>query len=111
MVTQKQIEKRQGLKRIKWFKLKYPEKKMEFKERVLNELEPQIIDVEDWWNRSSGVILRVAREVLGESTGKIIENKETWLVVQRRSAAEDPAEEGSKKEIRTDKGRSGQSGI
>ncbi|KAK3895133.1 hypothetical protein Pcinc_001148 [Petrolisthes cinctipes] len=78
MVTQKQIEKRQGLKRIKWFKLKYPEKKMEFKERVLNELEPQIIDVEDWWNRSSGVILRVAREVLGESTGKIIENKETW---------------------------------
>ncbi|KAK4324261.1 hypothetical protein Pmani_005101 [Petrolisthes manimaculis] len=51
---------------------------MEFKERVLNELEPQIIDVEDWWNRSSGVILRVAMEVLGESTGKIIENKETW---------------------------------
>ncbi|KAK3895134.1 hypothetical protein Pcinc_001149 [Petrolisthes cinctipes] len=78
MVTQKQIEKRQGLKRIKWFKLKYPEKKMEFKERVLNELEPQIIDVEDWWNQSSGVILRVAREVLGGSTGKIIENKETW---------------------------------
>ncbi|KAK4325210.1 hypothetical protein Pmani_004170 [Petrolisthes manimaculis] len=78
MVTQKQIGKRQGLKRIKWFKLKYPEKKMEFKERVLNELEPQIIDVEDWWNRSSGVILRVAREVLGECTGKIIENKEPW---------------------------------
>ncbi|KAK4324922.1 hypothetical protein Pmani_004459 [Petrolisthes manimaculis] len=34
MVTQKQIGKRQGLKRIKWFKLKYLEKKMEFKESV-----------------------------------------------------------------------------
>lgn len=63
MVTQKQIEKRQGLKRIKWFKLKYPEKKTEFKDKVLNELEPRILDVEDWWNRSSGVILRAAREV------------------------------------------------
>ncbi|KAK4312024.1 hypothetical protein Pmani_016517 [Petrolisthes manimaculis] len=103
MVTQKQIGKRQGLKRIKCFKLKYPEKEMEFKERVLNELEPQIIDAEDWWNRSSGVILRVAREVLGESTGKIIENKETWLFSEEVQQKTQLKKEAKKKHEQTRK--------
>lgn len=77
-VTQRQITRFQGPRKIKWFKLKEHEKKMEFKERVLNELDTEISDIDRWWNQSNEIILRVAKEVLGESNGKIMENKESW---------------------------------
>ncbi|XP_064086075.1 uncharacterized protein LOC135201128 [Macrobrachium nipponense] len=42
------------------------------------ELTHEIEDVDEWWNRTMEIILRVAREILGESSGKMFENKETW---------------------------------
>ncbi|XP_064121569.1 uncharacterized protein LOC135226021 [Macrobrachium nipponense] len=50
----------------------------QFKEKVLEELTHEIEDVDEWWNRKMEIILRVAREILGESSGKMFENKETW---------------------------------
>ncbi|XP_064095658.1 uncharacterized protein LOC135207762 [Macrobrachium nipponense] len=50
----------------------------QFKEKVLEELTHEIGDVDEWWNRTMEIILRVAREILGESSGKMFENKETW---------------------------------
>ena len=35
-------------------------------------------DVNGWWNRMSENILRAGKEILGESSGKLWENKETW---------------------------------
>jgi len=35
-------------------------------------------NVNGWWNRVSESILRAGKEVLGKSSGKILENKETW---------------------------------
>ena len=70
--------KRRGPRRIKWFKLKENDLCREFKARVLEEITHEIVDVDEWWNRTMEIILRVAREILGESSGKIFENKETW---------------------------------
>ena len=65
-------------KRIKWFKLKNQDNKQAFKERVLRDMDMEMRDVNGWWNRVSGSIRRAGREVLGESSGKIWGNKETW---------------------------------
>jgi len=65
-------------KRIKWFKLKNQDHKQAFKERVLRDMDMEMGDVNGWWNRVSESILRAGKEVLGESSGKIWENKETW---------------------------------
>ena len=35
-------------------------------------------DVNGWWNRKSENNLRAGKEILGESNGKIYENKEAW---------------------------------
>ncbi|XP_064106865.1 uncharacterized protein LOC135215843 [Macrobrachium nipponense] len=77
-VSKDMEEKMQGPKRIKWFKLKEIELCRQFKEKVLEELTHEIGDVDEWWNRTMEIILRVAREILGESSGKMFENKETW---------------------------------
>ena len=65
-------------KRIKWFKLKNQDHKQAFKERVPRDMYMEMGDVNGWWNRVSESILRAGKEVLGESSGKIWENKETW---------------------------------
>ena len=65
-------------KRIKWFKLKNQDHRQAFKERVLRDMDMEMGDVNGWWNRVIESILRVGKEVLGESSGKIWENKETW---------------------------------
>jgi len=47
-------------------------------------------DVNGWWNRVSENILRAGKEVLGESSGKMWENKETWWFneeVQKKAQA------------------------
>ena len=70
--------KLQGLKKIKWFRLKDEELKRTFMERVLGEIEYEIHDINEWWEKTVEIILRHAKEILGESNGKIWENKETW---------------------------------
>lgn len=45
-VTERQITRFQGPRKIKWFKLKEHEKKMEFKERVLSELVTEMSDID-----------------------------------------------------------------
>ena len=65
-------------KRIKWFQLKNHDHKQSFKERVLRDMDMDMKDVNGWWNRVSENILRAGTEILGESSGRIWENKETW---------------------------------
>ena len=80
-VSQKQTCRRTTEKKIKWFKLENIETRTKFKERALQELKQKIgvdDDVEQWWNQSNATMLRIGKEVLGESNGKIMENKETW---------------------------------
>ena len=77
-VGRKQISKPEGLKKIKWFKLKDNALKEEFRDRVLRELNGEIDDIDLWWNETNYMILRQAKEVFGESNGKTIQNKETW---------------------------------
>ncbi|XP_064108009.1 uncharacterized protein LOC135216564 [Macrobrachium nipponense] len=77
-IEQIRKKKMQGPKRIKWFELKEIELCEQFKEKVLEELTHEIEDVDEWWNRTMEIILRVTREILGESSGKMFENKETW---------------------------------
>ena len=46
----------------------------------------EIHDIDVWWNeRWNAVFLRHAKEVFGESNGKIIKNKETWFSLRRYS--------------------------
>ena len=52
-VTQKRTKRRQGLKKIKWLKLKDPEIKTRFKECVLQGLDRETRNIEDWWSVSS----------------------------------------------------------
>ena len=52
--------------------------KEDFKERVLRELNGEIDDIDLWRNETNAMMLRHAKEVFGESNGKIIQNKETW---------------------------------
>lgn len=77
-VTRRQKGKVTTERRIKWFKLKDQDLKHTFKDRLLSDLDMEIEEVNGWWNRVSETILRVGKEVLGESSGKIWENKETW---------------------------------
>ena len=77
-VPRTQTNRRVGMKRIKWFKLKEREYETEYKDRVMRELVYEIEDIEEWWNRSNETMLKIAKEVLGESSGKIFENKEAW---------------------------------
>ena len=65
-------------KRIGWFKLKNQDHKQAFKKRVLKCMDSGMEDINGWWNRVSENILRAGNELLGESSGKIWENKETW---------------------------------
>lgn len=79
-VTQRQTGRRIAEKKIKWFKLKNNEISTKFRERVLNELDQEMYedhDINEWWNRTNGIMLRIGKEVVGESKGKIIKNKET----------------------------------
>ncbi|XP_064103413.1 uncharacterized protein LOC135213364 [Macrobrachium nipponense] len=64
-----------------------------FKEKVLEELTHEIEDDDEWWNRTMEIILRVAREILGESSGKIFENKETrWFSEEVKDATKQKRE-------------------
>ena len=45
---------------------------------MLEEMVHEIDNVDEWWNRTAEMMLRNGKEILGESSGKIFENKETW---------------------------------
>ncbi|XP_063854808.1 uncharacterized protein LOC135096975 [Scylla paramamosain] len=95
-VTRRQKGKVTTERRIKWFKLKDQDLKHTFKDRLLSDLDIEIEEVNGWWNRVSETILRVGKEVLGESIGKIWENKETWWFneeVQQKIQAKKMAKE------------------
>ena len=77
-VRRKQKRKVTMEKRIKWFKLKNQDLKQAFNERVLKEMDREMEDVNGWWNRVSENILRAGKEILGEGSGNIWENKEAW---------------------------------
>ena len=68
-------EKRQ--KKITWWRMKEPEAKRQFKEKVLeNWVEAD--SVQEWWMENSRVMRRAAGEVLGKTSGKKAPaNKET----------------------------------
>ncbi|XP_037791278.1 uncharacterized protein LOC119586600 [Penaeus monodon] len=77
-VSQKQKRKTTIQRKIKWLKLKENYFQQEFKERILRELSHDMEDVNTWWNDASSIILRAGKEILGESSGKVWENKEIW---------------------------------
>ena len=80
-VNEKQTCRRTTEKKMKWFKLENIETRTKLRARALQELEQEIgvnDDVEEWWNQSNATMLRIGKEVLEESNGKIMENKETW---------------------------------
>ena len=64
--------------KIKWWRLKEENLKIQFREKVLSERR-LLESVHDWWDESSMVILRAGQEVLGMSTGRRPPgDKETW---------------------------------
>ncbi|XP_068227755.1 uncharacterized protein [Palaemon carinicauda] len=65
--------------KIRWWKLKEPEYRDTFIERILVELGTwDYEDVDEWREWNSSILKRVGREVLGMSTGKGPRDKETW---------------------------------
>ena len=65
-------------RKIKWWKLKEPEAKRQFREKVLEEW-TEADTVEEWWRANSGVMKRAGEETLGRTSGKSAPaDKETW---------------------------------
>ena len=65
--------------RIKWFKLlKESECRRRFKENVLREVTTDIGEVQEWWHHNADVLRKWGKEILGETSRKILQNKETW---------------------------------
>ena len=68
----------QATPRIKWWRLKEDNIKVQFRETVLDNVRP-VENVQEWWEETSTTILRVAQEVLGMTTGRRPPgDKETW---------------------------------
>ncbi|XP_066965949.1 uncharacterized protein [Macrobrachium rosenbergii] len=71
--------KAKGIRKIKWYKLvREEDKKREFKRRVLEDIDIGIEDVQEWWARNAAVIRRHGKELLGETSGIIWEERESW---------------------------------
>lgn len=71
--------KAKGIRKIKWYELqKEGDKKREFKRRVLEDIDIGIEDVQEWWARNAAVIRRHGKELLGETSGIIWEEKDSW---------------------------------
>ncbi|XP_037779316.1 uncharacterized protein LOC119575847 [Penaeus monodon] len=59
-------------------RLKDQKKKEEFKERVLEQISQEIEDLNSWWNETADFAIHAGKEILGETSGKIWKDKETW---------------------------------
>ena len=58
--------------------LRNPEKQQKFMTKVLNRLTTTEERVQDWWQNNASVLRNVAREVLGETSGKPRTESEEW---------------------------------
>ena len=65
-------------KKIRWTGLRNPEKRQKFKTKVLNRLTKTEERVQDWWENNASVLRNVAREELGETSGKSRTEREEW---------------------------------
>ena len=64
--------------RIKWWRLREDNRKVQFREKVLDKVRP-VESVQEWWEETSTTILRAGQEVLGMTTGRRPPvDKETW---------------------------------
>ena len=64
--------------KIKWWRLKEENLKIQFRENVLSEIS-LLENVQGWWEENSTVILRAGQEVLGMTTGRRpAGDKDTW---------------------------------
>ena len=64
--------------KIKWWRLKEENLKIQFREKVLNERR-LLENVQEWWEENSTVILRAGQEMLGMTTRRRPPgDKETW---------------------------------
>lgn len=70
--------KARGVNKIKWYKLKEEDSRREFKDKVLSEISLEIENVQEWWTHNAAVITKYGKEVLGETAGKVWEQKESW---------------------------------
>ena len=70
--------KPQGPRKVKWFKLRDRDVCAQFKTKALQKIDLEMNDLNAWWSRTKKALLDTGKEVLGESSGKIWENKETW---------------------------------
>ncbi|XP_063598000.1 craniofacial development protein 2-like [Penaeus indicus] len=77
-VTRRQKRKVTTVRRIKWFKLNDHDLKQQFQDRDIRDIDLEIEDVNEWWNRVSANVIGTGKEVLGETSGKIWENREAW---------------------------------
>ena len=68
----------QATPRIKWWRLKEDDLKVQFRKKVLDKVRP-VESVHEWCEETSTTILRVGQEVLGMTTGRRpTGDKETW---------------------------------
>ena len=68
----------QATPRIKWWRLREYNLKVQFRENVLDKVRP-VESVQEWWEETSTTVLRVGQEVLGMTTGRRPPgDKETW---------------------------------
>uniref|UniRef100_A0A8D8R8S9 Uncharacterized protein n=1 Tax=Cacopsylla melanoneura TaxID=428564 RepID=A0A8D8R8S9_9HEMI len=75
--VQRKREVKTTTPKIKWWNLKDPFLKLEFKRHVIRKVNAGC--EEDLWEKSSKVIKEVAVEVLGKTSGKVgPRDKETW---------------------------------
>jgi len=88
-----------GPKKIKWHRLKDQEKKKEFKERVLGQISQEIEDLNSWGNETAEFVIRAGKEILGETSGKIRKDKETWWFSEVQWAITEKKEAKKKWEI------------
>ncbi|KAI5726127.1 hypothetical protein M8J77_024147 [Diaphorina citri] len=76
-VKKKTIEKKRTIPRIKWWSLKDPMIRNQFKNEVLIQVEKS--EKSDWWKKTSVVIKDVGEKILGKTSGKgAPRDKETW---------------------------------
>ena len=70
----KKPKRRKGEKRIKVWRLKDPEKKREFHEKLSH----RIRETEGDWTRYREIVMEIAEEVCGKTTGRRQRERETW---------------------------------